>query len=96
MVFIVVTMDFVIIFLHLHRDAFLYCYVRLYFILEIEIRHLQLRDGMTYYVSVTACNVAGLCTTATSDGILIDSSPPVPGRVIDGTGNKDIRYQASR
>ena len=35
-----------------------------------------LNDGDKYYVVVTSCNVAGLCSFATSDNILIDSTPP--------------------
>ena len=62
----------------------------------IKLDHLQLQEGTTYYVSVTGCNYADMCVTSTSDGVLVDSSPPVPGRVIDGIGNTDIRYQSSR
>lgn len=64
--------------------------------LDITIDHLQLRDGTTYYVTITACNVADMFTLVTSDGVSVDSSPPVAGKVIDGAGDKDIRYQASR
>lgn len=32
----------------------------------------------------------------TSDGVIIDNSPPSPGRVKDGPGTEDIEYQASR
>ena len=71
-------------------------YFSLVFHLDITIDHLQLHEGITYYVSITACNYADLCATATSDGVLVDTSPPVPGKVIDGVGNTDIRYQASR
>ena len=73
-----------------------YVLFSLLFLLGITIDHLHLREGNTYYVSITACNYADLCSTATSDGVLVDTSPPVPGKVIDGIGNTDIRYQSSR
>ena len=47
-------------------------------------------------MSITGCNFADKCVTVTSDGVLVDTSPPVPGKVIDGIGDKDIRYQSSR
>ena len=47
-------------------------------------------------MSITGCNFAYQCVTGTSDGVLVDTSPPIPGKVIDGIGDKDIRYQSSR
>ena len=35
-----------------------------------------LRDGDSYTAWITACNAAGLCTTDTSDELLVDSNPP--------------------
>lgn len=63
---------------------------------EYRLTGIGLAVGMTYYTSVTACNTANLCTTVTSDGFIIDNSPPSPGRVKDGPGTEDIEYQASR
>ena len=65
-------------------------------LLEIELPQLRLIEGMRYFVSVTACNVADLCTTVSSDGFVLDRSPPSTGRVLDGTQGHDIMYQASR
>ena len=46
---------------------------------------------------MTACNAADLCTSVTSDGVLIDDSPPLVGRVYDGSpGAGDISFQSSR
>ena len=39
----------------------------------------QLVDGDVYTAFVTACNPAGLCTTASSQPLRVDSTPPVPG-----------------
>ncbi|XP_061173567.1 uncharacterized protein LOC133182736 [Saccostrea echinata] len=44
--------------------------------LEDEI---ALKSGDTYYVFISSCNAAGLCTHASSDPLLIDSSPPQLG-----------------
>ncbi|XP_035698708.1 uncharacterized protein LOC118431573 [Branchiostoma floridae] len=41
--------------------------------------NLTLHDGDTYYVKVTACNAAMLCTTRESLGHMVDSSPPTVG-----------------
>ncbi|MEE9166399.1 MAG: FlgD immunoglobulin-like domain containing protein [Candidatus Neomarinimicrobiota bacterium] len=41
-------------------------------------------DGVTYYFSVRAVDVAGNTSdAATSDGVTVDVSPPIPGNVID-------------
>lgn len=58
---------------------------------------LTLGRGSTYYVTVKGCNGAGLCTQVSTNGITVDLSPPIPGRVLDGciTG-VDVQYQASR
>lgn len=71
--------------------------------IEVEIR-LTRKDGTKYYVKVSGCNSAGLCSNACSDGITIDTTPPIPPRVLDGYGGKregcnggdDLQYQASR
>lgn len=45
---------------------------------------LQLSDGDTYYLSVTACDEAERCiTVAAKRPITIDVSPPSPGRLVD-------------
>ncbi|XP_061172145.1 uncharacterized protein LOC133181615 [Saccostrea echinata] len=45
-----------------------------------------LSDGDSYYVAVTACNMAGLCTTSKSDIVLFDGTPPSHGHVLgEGT-----------
>lgn len=58
--------------------------------------HIALTAGLVYYVTVTCCNTADLCTTVTSDGVTVDPSPPTPGRVLDGNEAIDIQYQAMR
>lgn len=56
---------------------------------------LSLKDGVTYYATIRVCNMAGLCTTATSNGATVDGSPPIPGAVMDGVEGANIQFQAS-
>lgn len=49
-------------------------------------------DGITYYVSLTAINGAGLSTTTISDGVSIDSKAPTAGIVVASQNGK-LRYQ---
>ncbi|XP_060604506.1 uncharacterized protein LOC132757271 [Ruditapes philippinarum] len=67
-----------------------------YFFAGIEFTFLQLSEGLHYYVTVTACNTAGLCSSATSDGFVVDSTPPIRGIVTDGPFETELQYQASR
>ena len=45
---------------------------------------LDLVNGQKYYISVTACTDQDVCTSGHSNGIVVDSTPPVLGRVLDG------------
>ncbi|XP_052063158.1 uncharacterized protein LOC127702892 [Mytilus californianus] len=49
-------------------------------------------QGIRYFTTVETCNGAGLCSTATSNGVIIDNSLPVPGLVIVGSPEKHSRY----
>ncbi|MBI2571446.1 MAG: hypothetical protein HYV63_30935 [Candidatus Schekmanbacteria bacterium] len=52
---------------------------------------LALHDGTTYYVGVRATNALGnLSDPAVSDGVMVDSVPPIAGTVSDGGGGADI------
>ena len=44
----------------------------------------ELLSGTTYYVNVTAVNGAGLEATQQSDGFIVDITPPVCSKVLDG------------
>ncbi|XP_062589946.1 uncharacterized protein LOC134251560 [Saccostrea cucullata] len=37
--------------------------------------------GVKYFATVTACNHAELCTSVSSDGVIMDNSPPIPGLI---------------
>ncbi|XP_061178129.1 uncharacterized protein LOC133186811 [Saccostrea echinata] len=52
--------------------------------------------GIKYYIVVRACNQAGLCTTKYSDGIVVDSSPPVPGLIHVGLSDRHQHYISHR
>ena len=56
-----------------------------------------MEQGTRYYVSVRAWNRAGLQTTAVSDGILIDVTPPVGGVVFPSRryGNRHAQSSAT-
>ncbi|CAG2234222.1 unnamed protein product [Mytilus edulis] len=61
---------------------------------EFTLENTHLGTGLRYYTTVTACNTAEMCTTVTSDGVIIDNSPPTTGTVQDGTGYYDTEYQS--
>jgi N-acetylneuraminic acid mutarotase len=57
---------------------------------------LTLSQGQNYYVSVQATNHAGLSTIATSNGVKVDTTPPIGGPVNDGsTSGQDLSTQTS-
>ena len=45
--------------------------------------------GTKYYVTVTATNGAGATTSITSDGVIVDDTPPSAGIVIDGVDSDE-------
>src|SRR5262249_52862151 len=56
---------------------------------------LPLSSGSTYYISVRGIDVLGNTgSSASSNGVTVDTSGPAPGTVNDGPG-ADINYQAS-
>ena len=61
-----------------------------------QLSHVTLQHGVVYYTTVEACTGAGLCVTATSDGVVADTSPPVGGTLLDGISVEDVDYQSSR
>nr|XP_034323279.1 uncharacterized protein LOC117688823 isoform X2 [Crassostrea gigas] len=42
-----------------------------------------LKDGDSYYVVVTSCNMAGLCESIKSETVVFDGTPPIHGHVLD-------------
>ncbi|XP_076113983.1 uncharacterized protein LOC143082268 [Mytilus galloprovincialis] len=58
--------------------------------------HMHLGSGIRYYTTITACNTAEICTSVTSDGVIIDNSPPTQGIVLDGVDVYDLEYQSLR
>lgn len=51
---------------------------------SISLPNITLDDGERYYVSVTACNAAEMCTHEVSrQSLLVDSSPPLTGSIKD-------------
>ena len=56
----------------------------------------SLSPGVTYYITVRGCNLIGLCSEATSNGITVDVTPPITGWINDGLSGGDQQYQSSR
>ena len=54
---------------------------------------LSLLQGDSYYVTVLACNSAGRCSAAASDGVAIDTTPPTMEYVRDGVMGPDMDFQ---
>ncbi|XP_076075248.1 uncharacterized protein LOC143046131 isoform X2 [Mytilus galloprovincialis] len=63
---------------------------------DFNVQNLNLQAGIKYFTTVTACNTGNLCTSVTTDGVIIDNSPPVQGVVQDGVYEHDIEYQSTR
>ncbi len=57
---------------------------------------LSLKHGDSYYVTVIACNGARMCSAAHSDGVTIDTTPPVMKYVRDGVMGPDMDYQVGK
>ncbi|XP_046569942.1 uncharacterized protein LOC124278267 [Haliotis rubra] len=55
-----------------------------------------LKSGTKYYSSIRATNMAGLQTTAVSDGFVVDDEPPVVGVVFNTDRHKSIEFQSSK
>lgn len=45
--------------------------------------------GARYYLTVTATNGAGVTSSITSDGVIVDDTPPSAGTVIDGVDSDE-------
>ncbi|XP_076085244.1 uncharacterized protein LOC143056054 isoform X2 [Mytilus galloprovincialis] len=63
---------------------------------EFVLKGINFAVGRRYYTTVTACNTADLCSSVTSDGVIIDNSPPNIGKIKDGADYIDINYQSLR
>ena len=52
--------------------------------LDLDLLNVTLREGLTFYVTVTGVNMLGLETTLTSQQVVVDWTPPIAGDVVDG------------
>jgi hypothetical protein len=50
---------------------------------SFELNDFTLEDNLLYKVSIMAVNTAGLEIVTTSSGVLVDTSPPIVGYVLD-------------
>lgn len=62
----------------------------------LGVDYVHFGPGITYYTTVMACNTAEYCTIATSDGVIMDNSPPNIGVISDGKAIEDVEYQSIR
>jgi hypothetical protein len=72
-----------------------YCTTKIWFS-DFTLCHIHLGSGIRYYTTITVCNTADLCTSVTSDGVVIDNSPPTKGTIQDGVDVYDVEYQSLR
>ena len=63
--------------------------------LNRTLKGMSLQHNDKYYVTVLTCNYAGLCTAVSSDGVLVDTTPPLMNYVRDGLIGADIDFQVS-
>ena len=71
--------------------------------LDLDQVNLTLREGLTFFVTVTGVNMLGLKTTLTSRQVVVDWTPPISGDVVDGNSTSlfsgdfiDADYQNDR
>ena len=57
---------------------------------------LALSDGDSYRILVRGCDVGGVCASATSESVLIDSSPPIDGYFLVNGLNSNISAHSWR
>jgi hypothetical protein len=51
----------------------------------------HLESGVTYYVTVIACNGVGMCVNGSSDGAMVDFIPPHTGLIIPGEDGPPLK-----
>ncbi|XP_070573756.1 uncharacterized protein [Ptychodera flava] len=64
-------------------------------IFKVMLTGLNLQPGIKYYSNVKAVNSVGLESITSSDGFVVDTTPPEVGVVNDGLGIHDSGYQNS-
>ena len=61
----------------------------------IQSSGVSLEHGQKYYTRVVAMSKLGMKTVMCSDGVVIDTTPPVAGDLWDGTGDSDKSFISS-
>ena len=62
---------------------------------SIQTSGLDLKHGQKYFTRLYAMNSFGMKAVMCSDGILIDTTPPISGHFQDGAGEADAKYLPS-
>ena len=58
--------------------------------------HSSFTPGEKYFITVQACNGADLCRSVSSDGIVLDDSPPIAGLVRVGSSSYYQKFIPSK
>ena len=61
----------------------------------IQTSGMNLKHGRKYYTRVVVMNKLGLKTVMCSDGVIIDTTPPIAGYLWDGAGEDDADFISS-
>ena len=61
----------------------------------VQVSGLSLEHGKRYFTRLYALNSFGLKAVMCSDGILIDTTPPIPVTFQDGAGEADVKFLSS-
>ncbi|KAJ7365973.1 hypothetical protein OS493_002714 [Desmophyllum pertusum] len=60
---------------------------------NITLNGLPLKNNTKYFIIVNAIDAVGLSTNVTSDGVLVDTSPPLAATIYDGSqAGSDLKY----
>ncbi|XP_068740821.1 uncharacterized protein [Montipora capricornis] len=62
---------------------------------SIQVSGLNLKHGHKYFTRLFVMDSIGFKAVMCSDGILIDTTPPIPGNFQDGAGKQDVQYLPS-
>eukprot|EP00040_Diaphanoeca_grandis_P037916 m.251430 g.251430 ORF g.251430 m.251430 type:complete len:3511 (-) comp33895_c0_seq1:293-10825(-) len=60
--------------------------------LSTKLEGLALVDGVVYYVAVRACDAQSNCVVSSTNGVLVDTTVPATGRVLDGFEVEDMDF----
>ncbi|XP_045172526.2 uncharacterized protein LOC123534370 [Mercenaria mercenaria] len=64
---------------------------------NLKLENLSLQHNTFYYTTVLAYDEAGMCIAVTSPSILVDTTPPIAGKIaVNGMENDDINFATDK